>query len=123
MATFQSFTKKDFIPGYSGHVPKMQHLFGIPAGRMSTVLKAPGGLRYFITGGGTIKKLRAKSIVGYTGHRTGVRSENMHAKGYARQMRSSLKLNAKRPQKEKRPWLTNHSRAFSADRLNKIRKG
>ena len=86
---------------------------------MSTVLSKRDGVKHFLTAGGQIKKLWGKSIVGYTGHWTGVLSENMHAKGYDRQMKSSLKLRAKRTQYDKWPWMTNHHRAFSADWLSK----
>jgi len=49
------FYKKEYLPGYTGHVPKKNDLFGVTAGDANQILISPKGTDKFFSGDLVVK--------------------------------------------------------------------
>jgi len=119
MSTATSMSrKKDFMTGYTGHVPKKQLIFGMTTGDTGRLLKDDKGTDKFYEGnhikgvdrrhnksafdgnnywiGGPTSNFMPQKVPGYTGHVPSVKAENLFAKSFARITGRAHKLGTKR---------------------------
>jgi hypothetical protein len=47
----EKYFKKEYLPGYTGHVPKKMDIFGLTAGEINRTLITPGGYDNFYSSG------------------------------------------------------------------------
>ena len=99
----------------------MDNLFGMPTGSMVRILRKDDGVQIFLNGNTKPDGVIKESIVGYTGHRRGVRAEGITGKSYSRVLKSSQQLRPRRVQAAYHRWQSHYMKTHSAERLRDSR--
>ena len=121
---YSTFYKKEFIPGYAAHVPKMQHLFGVSSGKMKGILIKKDGVKTFLHGEKSPYNLNVSKdkTPGYSGHMRGLHAENIHGRSFGVIEKKSNNIQIKRSKPSKSPISLNMA-SFKLSRHSKNMNG